>query len=169
MSSAPTERVSTLVVRPKRAADEPFIASLSAAAFGPYSHQAAGSVSRMMKASGSRTLVATLDEVPVAMAVMELRRTRGPFGPFDDPAVAHLDAIAVLPARQGEGIGGCLLEAALELAESEGAVAMTLMTAARNQRARYLFEAKGFVVLAALDDVYAERERALMMHKALLG
>ena len=168
MSSAPSGTRIELVIRPKLASDDDFIASLSEVAFHSYNQQAANWVGRMMAAPGAHTLVATIDEAPVGMAILELRRAPRPYGPFADPAVAHLDAIAVAPNLRGHGIGGYLLEVALEEAAHRGALAITLMTAARNHQARRLFSSLGFVVFAAMDGAYAGGERALLMHRTLV-
>ena len=57
---------------------------------------------------------------------------------------AHLEAIAVAPGFEGQGIGALLLRDAEATAAEQGALTMTLHVFAANVRARALYERAGF-------------------------
>jgi ribosomal protein S18 acetylase RimI-like enzyme len=57
---------------------------------------------------------------------------------------AYLEELYVAPARRGRGLGRALLEAAMEVARSEGAVHMDLGTSEDDAAARALYESAGF-------------------------
>ena len=57
---------------------------------------------------------------------------------------SYLEELYVVPARRGQGIGRRLMEAAIELARSRGAVDMHLGTAEDDVAARALYESLGF-------------------------
>jgi ribosomal protein S18 acetylase RimI-like enzyme len=160
--------VGLVVVRSREPGDESFLEALSDEAFGSYAVEPARAVRAMMAEPSARTIVAELDERPVGFVVVTVRRRPRAFGPIASPAVAHLDAIAVTAAARGRGIGRELLELAEAHAVAQGAQSLFLMTAARNRRARKLFEAAGFKNLAAIGDAYAYGDRAVMMMKLLV-
>lgn len=56
----------------------------------------------------------------------------------------HLDRIAVLPERQGQGIGHQTLAAATEVMANEGAESVGLSTQGHNHRSRRMYERFGF-------------------------
>ena len=56
----------------------------------------------------------------------------------------YLEELYVVPARRGQGLGRALMEAAIELARSEGAKHMDLGTAETDLAARGLYESMGF-------------------------
>ena len=58
----------------------------------------------------------------------------------------HLEAIAVAPEAEGMGVGGALLDAAEAEAERRGAQTMTLHVYATNERARAIYERRGYRV-----------------------
>ena len=57
---------------------------------------------------------------------------------------AYLEELYVAPPRRGEGLGKALLEAAMELARSEGATHIDLGTSETDVAARALYESTGF-------------------------
>lgn len=57
---------------------------------------------------------------------------------------AHLEALAVAPGYEGQGIGTRLLEAIEQESQKRGALSMTLHVFAVNGRARALYERAGF-------------------------
>jgi len=157
-----------LLLRPRLPSDDDFIYRLSERVFSAYSLHPTGSIASMLGERGARTVVAEQARAPVGFYVVGVERLDHPFGPWQHPALARLNAISVLPALHGRGIGGLLLEHAEELArDDEGAVSMTLMTAESNRRARRLFAAAGYARLFVLDHAYARGQRGLVMTKAL--
>jgi ribosomal protein S18 acetylase RimI-like enzyme len=60
------------------------------------------------------------------------------------PGLCHLTGVCVVPHRQGQHLGGRLLDAVLAAARQDGYVRATLWTHHDNARARWLFEARGF-------------------------
>jgi GNAT superfamily N-acetyltransferase len=61
------------------------------------------------------------------------------------PGLCHLTGICVTPERQGQRVGGRLLDAILVGAREDGYLRATLWTHTDNPRARSLFETRGFV------------------------
>ena len=59
-------------------------------------------------------------------------------------AHAYLEELYVVPALRGKGIGRELLDAAMEVARSEGATHMELGTSEADEAARALYESAGF-------------------------
>lgn len=69
------------------------------------------------------------------------------------PSHAHvrqIGGLAVAPAAQGKGVGGQLLEAAVNVARQQGATKVTLRVLGHNTGARRLYERRGFVVEGVL-------------------
>src|SRR5215475_3909908 len=64
--------------------------------------------------------------------------------------VLSVNGIAVDPARQGQGIGRALIEAAIAEARRRGARRLTLRVFSPNEKARRLYESAGFVVEGVL-------------------
>jgi ribosomal protein S18 acetylase RimI-like enzyme len=60
------------------------------------------------------------------------------------PGLCHLVGICVVPHRQGQHLGGRLLDAVLAGARQDGYVRATLWTHDNNAPALWLFEARGF-------------------------
>lgn len=58
--------------------------------------------------------------------------------------VALLEDMIVHPARRGDGLGGKLLEAAIELARQEGCLRITLLTDRANDAAIRFYQLHGF-------------------------
>jgi ribosomal protein S18 acetylase RimI-like enzyme len=68
--------------------------------------------------------------------------------------VLDFKALAVDPARQGEGIGGALLDAGIARAREEGRRKVMLRVLGGNAGARRLYESRGFVVEGTLREVF---------------
>jgi ribosomal protein S18 acetylase RimI-like enzyme len=64
--------------------------------------------------------------------------------------VLEVKGLAVDPARQGEGIGGALLDAGIERARQQGRRKLTLRVLGGNDGARRLYESRGFVIEGTL-------------------
>jgi ribosomal protein S18 acetylase RimI-like enzyme len=156
-----------LLARPLHPTDDEFISSLSERVFAAYAWRPVRTTAGMIQERGSRAMVAELAGARAGFFVLGFERLGRAYGPFQDPAVARLNAIAVRPDLQGRGIGRFLLEQAEELARAEGAVSMSLMTAETNLPARALFMSAGFIPLFGLTDAYIRRQRATVMTKPL--
>jgi GNAT superfamily N-acetyltransferase len=57
---------------------------------------------------------------------------------------AYLEELYVAPSKRGQGLGRALLEAAMDVARSEGATRMELGTSEDDTAARALYESAGF-------------------------
>jgi ribosomal protein S18 acetylase RimI-like enzyme len=60
-------------------------------------------------------------------------------------AHSYLEELYVVPGRRGQGIGRALLDAAMDMARSEGATQMELGTSEDDKAARALYESAGFI------------------------
>ncbi|MEM1030267.1 MAG: GNAT family N-acetyltransferase [Myxococcota bacterium] len=137
---------------------------LSRRAFIRYAHRPVRAVRAMVEQG--ETLVGRRDGQPVGFVVIRIER-HPRFGPVSEPLLAHLDAIAVSALRRGRGRGRQLLAAAEAHAATRGALAMFLMTASNNRRARALFAAAGYQPLAGMAAAYRDRHAAVLMTKLL--
>jgi ribosomal protein S18 acetylase RimI-like enzyme len=68
--------------------------------------------------------------------------------------VAELRGLGVAPERQGEGIGGHLVEAAIERARARGIRRLVLRVLSTNPAARRLYERHGFEVEGAYREAF---------------
>ncbi len=94
-------------------------------------------------ASGAVLFVADSGTTLIGMALSLVGRANDGAGePI--PGLRHLTGVAVLPEHQGSGVGGRLLDAALDHAHSVGCDRVTLWTGRTNARAQRLFAARGF-------------------------
>ncbi|APR88020.1 hypothetical protein A7982_13369 [Minicystis rosea] len=157
-----------VILRPRRASDDDFIYRLSERVFAPYSIHPMGSLASMLGERGARVVIAEQAFTPVGFYVLGFERRDRPFGPWQRPVLARLNAISVLPGLHGRGIGGLLLHHAESVArDEEGAISMTLMTAETNTRARRLFTSAGYARLFVLEHAYARGQRGIVMTKVL--
>jgi ribosomal protein S18 acetylase RimI-like enzyme len=79
----------------------------------------------------------------------------GPWLALESAAhVAELRGLAVAPEHQGEGIGGGLIEAAIERARAEGVRRLVLRVLSTNPAARRLYERHGFEVEGAYREAF---------------
>ena len=87
--------------------------------------------------------------------------------PRGDVAVLHL--LAVDPGLRGRGIGGELLERALDVARGRGLLAVHLDVTLPNAGARRLYESHGFEFAGAHELYYEDtgRQRFLMFERLL--
>ena len=157
-----------LVLRPRRPDDDAFIYRLSEVVFAAYSRSPTAALDTMLREPAARVTVAEQAGAAVGFTVVGIERRDRPFGPWERPALARLNAISVLPGLAGRGLGARLLEHAEIMAEDEeGAVSMTLMTAETNTRARRLFKSAGYSRLFTVEHAYAGGQRGIVMVKAL--
>ena len=63
---------------------------------------------------------------------------------FNERPHAHLSVLAVAKAAEGKGVGSALLEACAQWARNRGSDRLTLSALVTNDRARALYERKGF-------------------------
>jgi ribosomal protein S18 acetylase RimI-like enzyme len=75
---------------------------------------------------------------------------------------SYLEELYVVPDLRGNGLGRALLEAAMEMARTEGADFMDLSTSETDEAARHLYESAGFTNREGGPDgpvmLYYERE-----------
>jgi ribosomal protein S18 acetylase RimI-like enzyme len=68
--------------------------------------------------------------------------------------VLEVKGLAVDPARQGEGIGAALLDAAIDRAREGGARRLVLRVLSGNASARHLYESRGFELEGARREAF---------------
>lgn len=109
------------------------------------------------------TYVAERDGIAMGFCMLRIHAARP-----EEPPVAELLAIAVVPELQSRGVGGALLERCFAVAlESEPAAAeIRLSVAEGNARAQRMFARNGFRIQPA-SGVYPAGQRALFMVKPL--
>jgi [ribosomal protein S18]-alanine N-acetyltransferase len=76
---------------------------------------------------------------------------------------AHVMGLAVVPDRQGEGIGAALLDALLVAAADAGCADATLEVRPSNEPARRLYRAAGFEESGRRPGYYPDGEEALLL------
>ena len=80
----------------------------------------------------------------------------------------HITNIAVAPKRQNQGVGGVLLQGAINGCLAGGGKFLTLEVRASNQAALHLYEKAGFVSSGVRPGYYDEpKEDAVIMWKTL--
>jgi ribosomal protein S18 acetylase RimI-like enzyme len=88
---------------------------------------------------GGDTEVLLAGEGPDGLAVLRFRASI-----WSQALECYLAELYVVPARRGQGLGRCLMEAAMNLARERGADYMDLNTAETDVAARGLYESLGF-------------------------
>jgi ribosomal protein S18 acetylase RimI-like enzyme len=161
--------VGVVTVRPRTAADDEFIAGLARPSFGRYSQAPAQTVASMIRAPAARTVVAESRGRLLGFAIVSFEKLKNSFGPWAQPVLASLDAIAVDENVQGGGVGRALLAEVERLARERQAVSLTLRTATANTRAQALFRRAGFQLTAPIAGLYRGGQNGLAMAKFLLG
>jgi L-amino acid N-acyltransferase YncA len=68
--------------------------------------------------------------------------------------VLEVKGLAVDPARQGEGVGAALLDAAIDSARERGMRRLVLRVLSGNAGARHLYESRGFEVEGARREAF---------------
>lgn len=156
-----------LTLRPRRPDDDKFIRTIAHVSFVRYSHAPDRSIMAMLREPSAKALVAEVDGVLLGFAVVSFQSIGRAFGPWEQPSVASLDAMAVRPDAQGRGVGRALLGSAEDMARKQGAVCMTLRTATLNIRALSLFRAVGYQATVEIASFYRDGQPALAMTKLL--
>jgi ribosomal protein S18 acetylase RimI-like enzyme len=95
---------------------------------------------RLREVMGGDTIVLLAGDGPDGLAVLRFRLALWSSG-----KECYLAELYVVPARRGQGLGRALMEAAIEVARSEGADSMDLGTAEDDVVARALYESLGFI------------------------
>ena len=88
---------------------------------------------------GEAMLIAELDGQPAGVAYLVTL-----IDYFIERPHAHLSVLAVEKQAEGKGVGSALLEACQQWARSRGSDRLTLSALVTNNRARALYERKGF-------------------------
>ena len=89
--------------------------------------------------AGSDTAVLLGGSAPDGLAVLRFRPAI-----WSDALECYLAELYVVPAQRGHGLGRALMNAAIELARTEGADYMDLGTSEADVAARSLYESLGF-------------------------
>jgi len=138
-----------VLIRPARPLDEPELLAINLATWSPQvspgPRPPADQPFFGPRLRAEDVLVAERDDVLLGFAIVT------PAGSM--PSHEHvqvLNGLAVVPARQGAGIGRLLVEAAVDRARVRGARKLTLRVLANNVRARRLYESYGFAVEGVL-------------------
>ncbi|MBK8252779.1 MAG: GNAT family N-acetyltransferase [Polyangiaceae bacterium] len=161
------KRPATVSVRRGSIRDVEFLVRLAKTAFGAYSNAPERSILSMLQHSGSRALVAEVEGNPVGYAIVSFRELGRPYGPWSNPTLASLDAIAVMPSAQRMGIGKALLSSVESLARTERAVSIHLRTAVSNHRAQSAFKSAGYQPVFTIPTQYKNSQDAFAMMKVL--
>jgi len=154
--------------RPRTPDDDSFMLSIGRRVFARWSRDPARSLGSMLASRGARAEIVERDGAPVGFAIVTFARLPRPYGPWREPAVGRLDAIAVAPREQGKGVGRALARRAEAIAREEGGVVMTLMTAEGNVRGRRLFTRCGYLPVIRMPDSYMNGEAAIEMFKPIV-
>jgi ribosomal-protein-alanine N-acetyltransferase len=119
------------------------------------------SVARLLALPGTVALVATLasTDAPAGFILC-----------VPSPPDLDVAAIGVLPTHRRAGLGGRLLDAAIEAAHAAGAAALMLEVADDNPAALALYRGRGFVPTGRRRDYYRRpegRRDALVLRRSL--
>lgn len=143
-------------LRPLTAADDTFVARLSAEAFSAFDPHA-----------GPHTLALTRrEDVVTRVAVRDARRLGFVSVEFSRGA-AWIQAIAVSAHERGSGVGGKLMAEAIRVARRAGTRRLHLTTAQANVEALELFLKCGFVIERRLPRFYTHGQDACVLGRAL--
>lgn len=140
--------------------DRFFIGSLSRRVFSVFGDYV-GTLLNWLSHPGVITVIAEQHDIPVAFAMLRLRKD------FFNSSVGELLAIAVIPERQRHGIGIILLRHVESVAMTQDIRELRLNTAEINTAACHFFRRAGFNVVGIKDHFYPAGQRALEMCKRL--
>jgi ribosomal protein S18 acetylase RimI-like enzyme len=148
-----------LNIRPAEPSDAHFIVKLSGEVFhiyGPYERI----MTSWLESGVALCLIGAIRKEAVAFAMMSNL-------PFEvNPAhVSELLAIAVIPERQGTGIGGILLKEMERKAAEINMKGLFLHTAIDNVVAQRLFKENGYQARGTKRDFYPAGQDAIFMSK----
>ncbi len=143
-------------VRRRGPGDDAFIDQLGRDAFGVFDPTAGARARRPAERSSTETLVAARQRDRVGFVVLA---TPG--------ETAWIEAIAVLRAERGRGIGARLMQAAEHAARRAGSRRLSLTTAQANVEALELFLKRGFSIERRMARFYAGGQDACVLTRAL--
>ncbi len=152
-----------MTIRMANSGDLLFVSDLSQRVFrryGPYEEI----LPQWFFSELSMTILAETGRVPVGFAMMARMVDQR-----DGSGTAEIMAIAVEPARQGQGLGHVLMEVLEKKARAASIRRLILHTGTDNAAAKALFSRLGFRIAEARKGFYPEGQEALMMHKMLDG
>ena len=153
----------TPTLRPMRVSERAMVVGLGTEVFAEF-----GDYERVLREWTENPAMQTLiapdaQGRSLGFATVALTRT----GSNSNAVRAHLLAIGVAPAGRLKGLGGRLLDAALDLARREGlahgATELRLQVAEDNRGARALFASRGFVVVPGVAVAYEGGRSALTL------
>jgi ribosomal protein S18 acetylase RimI-like enzyme len=87
----------------------------------------------------------------------------GPVETWRGPPAAHIDSIAVLPGKQHQGIGGCLIESFMRQVYQFGCEVVTLEVAPANEVGLTFFARYGFRKVHRLRNYYGKGLHGLLL------
>ncbi len=149
-----------ITVRPARVSERRSVVALGTAAFAPFGDYRS-SLTSWTSNPAMQTLVA-VGPAGGCLGFAVVALVQAPGG-----TRAHLLAVGVAEDQRGRGIGGRLLDAALDLARREalpwGAEHLQLEVAADNTAARALFASRGFRVSPVASPAYDGGRAALTL------
>jgi len=152
----PVELGLAIGVRHARPGDAAFIEELAAQAFGDFTPNAGPTTSLMAAADGAETLLAVRGSERLGFVVVEHRES-----------TSYIQAIAVLRAERGRGVGGRLMTAAEESARRAGTRRLSLTTAQANLEALELFLKRGFRIEKRMARFYRNGQDACVLSRSL--
>lgn len=153
----------TVVVRPARPAEAAVVAALHETCLGEAWQ--VDSVARLMALPGAFALFAVPADRPVAPP-------EGFVLCVPSPPMLDIAAIGVVPHRRRRGLGGLLLDAAVDTARAGGSEALLLEVADDNAAALALYRRHGFVCAGVRRDYYrrADGNRdAIVLRRSLMS
>lgn len=140
--------------------------ALACEAFSAWSHDPAESVAKMLH-RGATSAAATIDGNLAGFAIVHFSELNRPMGPWSNPRIARLEAIASAKRWRKHGVGSTLLDWAEDEAGRQGAVVLRLLTAESNRAARRLFSNAGFMGALRSPSAYANGDAGIEMFKAI--
>jgi ribosomal protein S18 acetylase RimI-like enzyme len=152
---------SAVTIRMADSGDLPFVRDLSRRVFGRYGPYEE-ILPRWFISGLSMVVLAETQNGPVGFAMMARMVDQG-----EGAETAEIMAIAVDPAKQGQGVGHALMDALERRARKASIRRLILHTATDNMAAKALFSRLGFRIGEARKGFYPEGQDALMMFKML--
>jgi ribosomal-protein-alanine N-acetyltransferase len=136
--------------------DAAFIEELATQAFADFTPNAGPTTSRLVAATGAETMLAVRSGERLGFVVVEHGEN-----------TSHVQAIAVLRAERGRGVGTRLMAAAEQTARRAGARRLSLTTAQANLEALELFLKRGFRIEKRMARFYRNGQDACVLSRSL--
>jgi ribosomal protein S18 acetylase RimI-like enzyme len=144
--------LSAVEVRTAREADEPALRRLEVATWSPRSSPGPPPDPErpVIERYGAANVLVAVDGEEVVGSLL-----LGPWTKLESAQhVLEVKGLAVDPARQGEGVGGVLLDAGVAAARERGARRLVLRVLSSNAPARRLYEGRGFEVEGTVREAF---------------